>query len=64
MNITPGLVGLNPPHVLWDPKVLDDLNIGLSKSYKLVFQIQKLKSCTVNNKSSKKGDLSNASIGL
>ena len=63
IKITPAREGLKAPHVLYDPNVLADLNIGCSKS-KDVFHIQKWKSCTVNNKSSKNGDLSNANTGL
>jgi hypothetical protein len=64
MKMTPGRVGENPPHVLWDPKVLADLNIGALKSSREVFQMQKWKSCTVKIRSSKKGDLSSATTGL
>jgi len=63
IKMTPGLVGLKAPQVFYEPNVFADLNIGCSKSIE-VFHMQKSKSWTVSNRSSKKGDLSKANTGL
>lgn len=52
MKMTPGLVGEKAPQVLCSLMELADLKIGDSYSSNDVFQMQKLKSCTVKRRSS------------
>jgi len=53
MKITPGLVGEKPPLVLCEPNEFADMKIGfvISEYGRDIFQIQKLKSCTVIRRS-------------